>query len=128
VETQRVEHAENAAGWVRLHRIAQDEAEGRRKGQGRASGRFESGAIVDIAGGAETRAHLGGDLGAEERGGGRDRVVHGRSSYLRTVAPARPSRPTSPHPSCPGPGRPLELSRPRGRSRRRTISEIQEVR
>ena len=44
------EHAEDPAGRVRLHRVAQGEAKGRRESQRRAGRRLESRAVVDVAG------------------------------------------------------------------------------
>src|SRR5262249_14498891 len=89
VEAQLAEKAKDAARGIRLHGVAQGEAERSRERKRRPSGRLEGDAIIHVAGRAEAVAHLGGELGGEKRGRGRNRVVHGRSSYLRTVARAR---------------------------------------
>jgi hypothetical protein len=111
VEAQLSEQAEDPARRIRFHGVAQGESERGRERERRARGRLQRGAVVHIAGRAKAVPHLGGELGGEKRGRGGDRVVHRRSSYLRTVARARPNRAASRHPSCPGLGRPLELTR-----------------
>src|SRR5216117_1108569 len=91
VEAEVAEEAQDGAVRVRLHRVAQREAEGVREGERRARRGLERRAVVDVARRAEALAHQG-RLGRGEEHGAQ-RIIRGRANANRT-------RPTIVEPSA----------------------------
>ena len=89
VQPEVAEQREDPAARVGLHGVAQREAERGREGERPPGRRFQRGAIVDVARGAEALAHLGGLLGRQERRPAEPgRGLHRGPSFLTTHSSA----------------------------------------
>src|SRR5262249_33687597 len=88
-EPERAEEAEDRPRRVRLHRVAECEAEGVREGERAARGRLERRTVVDEARRPEPFAHLGGLGAGEEHGAQRITAARRNATARRHTAVQR---------------------------------------